>query len=69
MEITHTLRHVLAEWLADEGLVVVPRSATIKMMQAAHAANLTAPHLTPGEWHLAYAAMIAAAPDALGEKT
>jgi hypothetical protein len=61
----------LRQWMDAEGLAIVPREATGEMFQAAHAADPTAPHLTPGEWRLAYRAMIAAAPDALreGEKT
>ena len=69
----------LRQWLADEGLVVVPREATVAMTHAVWTTDLPRPDMhgdyadldvqmaARDVWH----SMIAAAPDALreGEKT
>ena len=70
----HSLKHThpehadaailaLRQWLADQGLVVVPRDATQEMTGAV--LDACAPRL---EIMKTYAAMIAAAPDALETK-
>ena len=61
----------LRQWLADEGLVVVPRDATEEMVEAGYAApdptlgELVGRQLRTVQMKKAYTAMIAAAPDAL----
>ena len=58
----------LRQWLADEGLVVVPREATTRMWMAAVVVQQDDIQLTPDEIRQAWRAMIAAAPDALETK-
>jgi hypothetical protein len=48
------------QWLADEGLIIVPAEPTPKMLEAN--SNCTTPELWAG---IGWAAMIAAAPDPL----
>ena len=64
----------LRQWLADEGLVVVPREPTVGMFRELTRPFKDKPELefTFGAWALGsfaddYRAMIAAAPDALRE--
>ena len=60
----------LRQWLADQGLVVVPRDATQEMNSASYMLYMREKN-NDSAWsgkkngHLIYAAMIAAAPDAL----
>jgi hypothetical protein len=59
----------LRQWLADEGLVVVPREATEEMLEAAVRSRPTALKPTIGDTIACeYRAAVAAAPDPLGEK-
>ena len=65
----------LRQWLADEGLVVVPREGTPEMWRAAQMNSEVGAYVC-SNWAEAYdcieqiyRVMIAAAPDALGEKT
>ena len=53
------------QWLADEGLAVVPREATSHMCTHASLVEVDDIELTPSEYCAAWRAMIAAAPDAL----
>jgi hypothetical protein len=81
----HSLKHThpehadaalsaLCQWLADEGLVVVPREATVGMFRALTLSQMNNDDLKfkLGCWALGsfasdYAAMIAASPDVLGK--
>jgi hypothetical protein len=58
----------LRQWLADEGLVVVPREATASMCTHASLVEVDDIELTPSEYRAAWQAMISAAPDALETK-
>jgi hypothetical protein len=58
----------LRQWLADEGLVVVPGEATTRMWMAAVVVQQDDIQLTPDEIRQAWRAMISAAPDALETK-
>ena len=51
------------EWLAENGLVVVPREATASMVMHASLVEVDDIELTPSEYRAAWQAMIAAAPD------
>jgi hypothetical protein len=51
------------EWLAEHGLVVVPREATASMLAHARLVEVDDIELTPSEYQAAWRAMIAAAPD------
>jgi len=63
----------LRQWLADEGLVVVPREATLEMNSASYMLYMREKN-NDSAWsgkkngHLIYAAMIAAVPDALRDE-
>ena len=51
------------EWLAENGLVVVPREATASMVMHASLVEVDDIELTPSEYQAAWQAMLAAAPD------
>jgi hypothetical protein len=57
------------QWLADQGLVCVPKKCTDDMAgyAGARAEARGDIRMLPGEYRNAWAAMIAAAPDALGD--
>jgi hypothetical protein len=57
-------------WLAENGLVVVPKEATDEMLARASLVEVDDIELTPSEYQAAWQAMLSAAPDALrdGEK-
>jgi len=55
----------LRQWLAYEGLAIVPREATPHMCTHASLVEVDDIELTPSEYRAAWRAMIAAAPDTL----
>ena len=61
----------LRQWMDAEGLVCVPKTITAEMawcLENNFAEPLPASQLHANNWQDAYTAMIAAAPDVLGEK-
>jgi hypothetical protein len=50
------------EWLAENGLVVVPREATENMLAHASLVEVDDIELTPSEYRAAWQAMVTAAP-------
>ena len=61
----------LRQWMDAEGLVCVPKTITPEMawcLENNFAEPLPASQLHANNWQDAYTAMIAAAPDVLGEK-
>jgi hypothetical protein len=58
----------LRQWLADEGLVVVPAMPTEQMQKVGSEARWVTPLMNPDSPFDMYRAMIAAAPDALETK-